>query len=111
MNKCYAIEGKDIFLLEDAINGFGLTHKIVATQIFPIVYDGNTTYDCMVWYEENKAEPILQKPIGDKIEEYKDKNKPATEKQVYALRQMGVKIPDGLTKGEAYLLIKDRKGR
>ena len=97
-NKAQAIDSKNIFELEDKINEFGKTHDIFSSQIF---LKSDNSYDCLIWFKENSAEPIFDKgPKGE----------PATDKQLYTIRKAGLEVPEDLTKSEAFLMIKKIKG-
>lgn len=93
-SKCYAIEDiPTLAELEDKINDFGKTHKIFSTQIYPIISDRTLSWYCMVWFEENKAEPIIE-----------NKEELATPGQISALKKMG-KFKEGISKREAWQII------
>lgn len=95
-NKCHAIDGESIYEIEDKINEFIETHDVFSSQVF-LKNDGS--YDSLIWFHENQAEPIIEKPF-----------EPPTERQINALKKMG-KFKENMSKQEAWVVINQSGGK
>lgn len=94
MKKVYVIKGKNEEELVKNINCFD--KEIFATQ--PIQKNDNSFIAFVYCDEDNR----LDNEKGEEL---------ATEKQIYFLKKKGVEIKEGLTKQEAFNLIKEIKGK
>jgi len=114
MVKVHLIKAETEEELVNNINIFNSQNRAFATQ--PIQKNDNS-WIALMYCNGDKTEIIKEIPNiikSDKINNSKinisnKEDVPATKKQLFFLRNEGVAIPEGLTKAEAFNLIKEIK--
>jgi len=102
INKVFGIKEDNFERFIKKINEFNKEKKVFATQ----THLGKGIFYAIIYYEEDiKKEKIIDsKPITSE-----KKGIPATDRQRYALKQLGIEFNENITKEEAFEIIKESR--
>lgn len=98
--RVFSVSAETIEEIEDKINEFAEKYEIFSTQPFVLP---NAEIGCLIWYFKNRAEKVMDDNSSEQKEEL------ATVAQLNYFRANKLRVKDGLTKKEAFSIIKEHK--